>query len=92
MTSEASENRTGYTPEEMDLPADLVERIGQVCQLLGLPLAARSGEPGVALNRDGAWVPGTAADHVLVSWRVSDRLLDACEQAMTRGRPRNCTT
>ena len=69
----------GYTPEEMDLPPDLVERIKLVCSLLHLPVAERHSEPGVRLEREGAWRPGEPADHVIVSWKCTARLLDACE-------------
>ncbi|MER6739136.1 hypothetical protein [Streptomyces puniciscabiei] len=36
----------GYTPEEMYLPTDLVERIRLVCSLLHLPVAERHGMRG----------------------------------------------
>ncbi|WP_143200134.1 hypothetical protein [Kitasatospora sp. CB01950] len=72
-------NFRGRTPEEMELPLDLVERIRLVCRLLALPVAERSGAPGVQLRRDDPWRPGEVADHVTVSWGVTDELMDADE-------------
>lgn len=76
----------GYTPEEMHLPNDLVERIRLVCSLLHLPVAERHGMPGVALAREEMWKPGEPADHVTVRWNVSDELLDAVEAQGSDGR------
>jgi hypothetical protein len=76
----------GYTPEEMHLPTDLVERIRLVCSLLYLPVAERHSLPGVALAREEVWKPGESADHVTVRWNVSDKLLDAVETQGSDGR------
>ena len=71
------DNWPGYTPQEMHLPP---ERIKLVCSLLHLPVAERHSEPGVTLQREGAWRPGEPADHVIVGWNCTARLLDACEK------------
>src|SRR5262249_29957425 len=72
---------TGFTPHDLGLPADLVERITQVATLLGLPVAKRSAMPGITLGRTDSPVPlpGEPADHVTVTWTATDRLLDAAE-------------
>ncbi|MFJ8719678.1 hypothetical protein ACIRD9_42170 [Streptomyces violaceus] len=77
---------SGYTPEEMDLPTDLVERIRLVCSLLHLPVAERHSMPGVALAREEVWRPGEPADYVTVSWNVSDKLFDLAEAQGSEGR------
>ncbi|RPE26585.1 hypothetical protein [Kitasatospora cineracea] len=74
-----TETFKGYTPEEMELPADLVGRIRLVCRLLGLPVAERSSGHGVVLGREDPWRPGEKANHVTVAWNVSDELMDVEE-------------
>jgi hypothetical protein len=76
----------GYTPEEMHLPTDLVERIRLICSLLHLPVAERHSMPGVALAREEVWKLGEPADHVTVCWNVSDKLFDAVEAQDSNGR------
>jgi hypothetical protein len=72
----------GRVPQAQPLPAHLVERICRLLRLAGLPLAVETGDAGLHLERAGA-VSGPA-DHVVLSWHVTDQLFDACENELSR--------
>ncbi|MGN9795695.1 hypothetical protein ACTMTU_31965 [Streptomyces sp. OZ13] len=70
------------TPEEQLLPTQLVERICHVVRLAGLPLAVDTGDGGVFLEQ-GSTV-SAPADHVVISWHVTNRLFEDSEHHVTR--------
>jgi hypothetical protein len=72
------------TPAEQQLPAHLVERILHVLRLAGVPLALETGGTGVYLERDDPIAGPT--DRVVVTWLVTDVLLDATDSVLTSDR------
>ncbi|KAB8160224.1 hypothetical protein FH609_028385 [Streptomyces sp. 3MP-14] len=74
-----------WTPEDQQLPADLVEQVVRVLRRVGLPVAHENGDVGVFLTRgDGLPMNATEpADHVGLSWHVPHELFDAMEEEST---------
>ncbi|MGW6145613.1 hypothetical protein [Streptomyces sp. NPDC055140] len=65
-------------PDALRLPMPLVKRISETLRLVGLPLAAETGDAGVRLDRGG--IPeGHPIDHVAVCWQASAALFKASD-------------